>query len=220
MNAVIFDHDGVLVDSEPLHRVAWEATFGPMGVIVSAEDYAWSIGRRDLTFAQKLVEKLGLREPAAGIVEEKHRHLRRLLRTESSTFDGVPDLVRRLAEHHLLGIASSAMRAEVDITLPRFGMAGLFQAIVTSEDVNEHKPHPEPYLHCAAKLGVAPTDCVVFEDSVSGIQAARAAGMSVVAFASTFPAEQLADADAVLKRLDDVAGIAALVDSLARGTST
>lgn len=213
-NAVIFDNDGVLVDSEPLHRIAWERTFGPRGVVVPEEDYEWSIGRRDLLFAQRMVDKFGISETALAVRDEKHDHLRELLATESRTFEGVPELVRRLAGTYRLGIASSAMRAEIRIVLDCLRLGGLFDTIVTNEDVDRHKPDPLPYCLCAERLGVEPERCVVFEDSVTGVEAARAAGMRVIGFTSTFAREELSGADAVVGSLADTETLVELVGSL------
>ncbi len=185
-NAVIFDNDGVLVDSEPLHRIAWEQTFGPRGVVVSEEDYEWSIGRRDLFFAERMVDKFGMSETPLAVRDEKHDHLRELLVTESRAFEGGPQLVRRLGGMYTLGIASSAMRVEIRIVLDCLGLDGLFDVIVTNEAVDRHKPDPLPYSLCAGRMGVEPAHCVVFEDSVTGVASAKAAGMRVIAFTSTF----------------------------------
>jgi beta-phosphoglucomutase len=214
MNAVIFDNDGVLVDSEPLHRVAWEQTFGPRGVVVSEEDYAWSIGRRDLLFAERIIDKAAMDETAEGIRDEKHAHLRRLLATESRPFPGGPELVRALAKTYVLAVTSSAMRTEIGIVLDRLGLDDVFETFVTNEDVSRHKPDPEPYVLCAERLGVRPEHCVVFEDSVTGIEAAVAAGMHVIGFTSTFPREALSAADVVVDSLADTEALAALVASL------
>ena len=214
--AVIFDNDGVLVDSEPLHRVAWERTFGPRGVVVPGADYDWSIGRRDATFAGIIAERFGLPDTPESLVDEKRSHLVAMLEQESQTFDGLPELVRALAADRRIGVASSAMRPEVEIVLARFGLREFVDVTVTNEDVTRHKPDPEPYLLCAERLGVEPTGCTVVEDSVSGIEAARAAGMRVIAFTSTFPADRLAGADAVLESLADTGAVLELIRSLGR----
>jgi len=214
MKAAIFDHDGVLVDSEPLHRIAWKRTFGPRGIVVSKKDYAWSIGRRDLTFAGVIIKKFALEDSAEVLVAEKRSHLLRLLAAKGRMFDGLIEVVRRLAGTHALGIASSAMRPEIDISIERFGLQDLFAAIVSNEDVANHKPHPEPFLLCADRLGVTPQDCVVFEDSVTGIESAKAAGMNVIAFTSTFPAEDLVAADAVMKSFADTDAVLRLAESI------
>jgi beta-phosphoglucomutase len=212
--AVIFDCDGVLVDSEPLHRIAWERTYGRRGVVVPEVDYAWSIGRRDITFAEIIAKRFGLSDSGPDLVTEKRGHLIRMIAEESNTFSGLPELVARLALSRHLGIASSAMRREIGLATQRFGLERYFNVIVSNEDVTHHKPDPEPYLLCAERLGIPPDRCVVFEDSVSGIRSAKTAGMSVVAFTSTFPAEELAEADAVIDSLAETDKLVDLVQSL------
>ena len=215
--AVIFDNDGVLVDSEPIHRVAWEKVFGARGVVVSPADYAWSIGRRDVTFAEVIIKKFNLDDTPEDLRDEKLTHYLKMLAEKATAFEGIPELLRRLAETYRLGIATSAMREAVDIVLPRLGISGPFGAIVTNEDVTRHKPDPQPYLLCAEQLGVEPARCVALEDSVSGIESAGAAGMRVIALTSTFPADQLSGADAVIDSFADTEATVALIDSLGRG---
>jgi len=212
--AVIFDNDGVLVDSEPLHRIAWERVFRPRGAVVSEDDYAWSIGRRDLTFAGLIADRFRLRDSAEALRDEKRRHYLKLLREESRTFGGLPELVRALARTHRLGIASSAIREAIDTVIERFGLDGLFEAVVSQEEVADHKPHPQPYRLCAERLGVAPARCVAIEDSVSGVRSAKAAGMRAIGFTSTFPGDALREADAVIGSMSDGPAILDLVDSL------
>jgi len=216
MNAVLFDNDGVLVNSEPLHRVAWERVFGPRGVAVSDADYTWSIGRHDLTFAGVVIDRFGLPDTPEALRDEKRGHFLSMVAAESETFEGLPELMGRLAKTRRIGVASSAMLAAVNTVLERFGLAELVSAIVTNEDVCRHKPHPEPYLMCAERLGIEPQHCTAFEDSVAGIESAKAAGMHVIAFASTFPPDQLPGADAVIESMADTDAIVELVESLER----
>ncbi|MFW6107697.1 MAG: HAD family hydrolase [bacterium] len=212
--AAIFDVDGVLVDSEPLHRVAWEHVFGPRGVVVPQSDYAWSIGRRDVLLAGRVRDRFGLDDSAEALRDEKIDYYVELLARESETFEGVPELVRALAAGWRLGITSSAHGRAIDIVLDRFGLCPYFPVIVANEDVANHKPHPEPYLTCARLLGADPRACVAFEDSVSGIESAGAAGMRVIAVTTTFPAGELGGADAVLESLADTAEVVRLAKSL------
>ena len=214
--AVLFDHDGILVNSEPLHRLAWERTFQPLRVAVSDADYAWSVGRLDLIFAEAVIRKHALTATPQQLADEKRRHVTHLLAHESQTFQGIPQLVRRLAQTRPLGIVSSAMREEISITLRRFRLDRLFTVIVAADDVTRHKPDPEPYLLCATRLRVPPGNCVVLEDSPSGIEAARRAGMRVVAVTNTFSAEELPPADALLESLADTDAVIALIESFRR----
>ncbi len=212
--AAIFDVDGVLVDSEPLHREAWEHVFGRRDVVVADEDYAWSIGRRDVTFAGVVRDKFGLPDSAESLRDEKIDFYLKLLADRSETFDGIPELVRTLSADRRIGITSSAHLPAVEIVLRRFRLAPYFEAIVTNETVANHKPHPEPYQTCARALEVEPADCVAFEDSVTGVASARAAGMRVIALTTTFSAAELAEADAVVDSVADTAEIVRLAGDL------
>ena len=124
--AVIFDNDGVLVDSEPLHRVAWERTFGPRGVVVPGADYDWSIGRRDATFAGIIAERFGLPDTPESLVDEKRSHLVAMLEQESQTFDGLPELVRAIVEE--IGIerpgGAESLNAAVAGSIAMYTVAG------------------------------------------------------------------------------------------------
>mgnify|MGYP002636604771 CR=1 FL=1 len=112
-------------------------------------------------------------------------------------------------------IGSSTHRENIDTILDVLGFTGLFGGIVTSEDVSHGKPDPEVFLKAAVKTGCSPTDCVVFEDALAGIQAARAGGMKVVGVATTHPADDLLMTDRVVERLDEltVADLVALISS-------
>lgn len=214
-HAILFDHDGVLVDSEPLHRVAWEATFEPKGIAVSEEDYTWSVGRRDLLFAARVSEKYRVDLSPAEIVDEKRRHLQTLLATKALLLPGISDLVQRLGELYPLGVASSAVRHDIHITLTRFDLEKHFRVVIGAEDVTRHKPDPQPYLIAAERLGVEPGRCVVLEDSITGIQSAKAAGARVIGVAGTFPAERIRPfTDTIVTSLADTPRILALIESL------
>ncbi len=202
------------MDSEPLHREAWEHVFGRRGVVVADEDYTWSIGRRDVTFAGVVRDKFGLTDSAESLRDEKIDFYLELLADRSESFDGILELVQALSADWRIGITSSAHLRAVDIVLSRFRLAPYFDAIVTNETVANHKPHPEPYQVCARALEVDPADCVAFEDSVTGVASARAAGMRVIALTTTFSADELCEADAVIDSVADTDEIVRLAEDL------
>lgn len=212
--AVMFDYDGVLVNSEPIHRMAWAQIFRARGVCVSEADFAWSVGRRDITFAERIVTKFRLSEEPETIRNEKRAVYLRMLQTKVRAFEGIPELLRHLGSSRPLGLVTSSMLGEVEVGLDNLGLREHFDTLVTSEDVQQHKPHPEPYLLCAQRLCVAPADCVAFEDSPSGIRAAKAAGMRVVALTTTFARAELAEADEIIEGVADTAAVVALLESL------
>lgn len=211
--AVIFDHDGILVDSEPLHKLAWKRTFAPKGVEVTEAELNANIGRTDKIFTELIIEKHRLALSVADILSEKCRHMRELMRNESKTFDGVSELLEQLVERGMrLGIASSAKRDEIQVTLDRFGFERYFSAIVSFEDVQDHKPDPEPYSLCCQRLGFSPAEAVALEDSPSGITSARRAGVYTIGVATSLPIETVSAADVTINDFTDTARVIGLIE--------
>jgi HAD superfamily hydrolase (TIGR01509 family) len=209
MRAAIFDFDGVIANSEPLHFAALRDTLREDGVSITEEEYY----RRYLAYDDRGALRLALE--AHGIAFDADR-IDRLAQRKAVVFEqalarvpffpGVPELVRHLAEEVPLAIASGARREEIQAILDAGGLAASFRAIVGAEDVTFGKPDPEPYLTAAARLlpyspGLRPDECVAFEDSVPGILAARNAGMKVVAVTNSYPADKLASAHRVVGSL-------------------
>jgi len=202
--AVVFDLDGVLVDSEGLHVEAWKAVFGRLGVEVTDEEYAHGVGMADVDWLRWLFERRGLpSEGIAGCQRAKRRAFQAILSGNVRPFPGVVELVGVLRGEFALGVASNSSRESVATVLRRLGVEESFGAVVGAEDVRRHKPHPEVYLRAAALLGVAPGACAVVEDSPLGIRAAKAAGMRCIGITNSLPAERLAEADLVVATLAD-----------------
>jgi beta-phosphoglucomutase len=220
MRAAIFDFDGVLVNSEPLHFSALRSALAETGIGITRDEYDQLYlayddrGAIRLAFEHhgRAIELDRLHEVAlrkAEIFEE-------LLPTVP-LFPGAAALVRTLAREVPLAIASGARREEIEAILEGGGLRDAFQAIVGADDVTRGKPDPEPYLRAAARLlsrvpDLKPEECVAFEDSMPGIAAARSAGMRVVAVTNSYPAEKLRAAHRVVTSLEEVdrAGLTAL----------
>jgi beta-phosphoglucomutase-like phosphatase (HAD superfamily) len=138
------------------------------------------------------------------LVAAKGRLFGRHLSSADILFPGARLSIERLAAHFTVGIASGALHHEIVAILRAAGIFDLFQTIVAADDVSATKPAPEPYLTAAARLGVAPESCVAVEDSVPGLQSARAAGMRTIGVTTTSPAHALTDADRVVAGLHEV----------------
>ncbi len=200
---VIFDLDGVLVDSEALHVEAWRALFARLGIEVSDEEYAQGVGMADVDWLRWLVARRGLQADIASWREEKRALFQRILAADTRPFPGVAELVRRLRPDFRLAVASNSWRQNIETVLERLGLRDSFDALVGADDVTRHKPHPEAYQVAAARLGLPPAACVVIEDSPLGIQAAKAAGMRCIGITNSLPAERLGGADLVVGTLED-----------------
>ena len=201
--AVIFDLDGVLVDSEPLHVQAWRVLFEREGISVSDEEFAMGIGMADTEWISLILARRGRQADPQWWREAKSEVFRDILARGLRPFPGAVDLVERLAGEFKLGVASNSLRETIETALRVLGIRERFAAVVGADDLENYKPHPEAYLKAAAALGVPPTRCTVIEDSPLGIQAAKAAGMRCAAITTTLPAEKLGGADLIVASLEE-----------------
>lgn len=210
MRAVLFDFDGVLVNSEPLHFGALRDTLAREGIAIDEAEYLSTYLAYDDRGAIRLaLEHHGVSHDRArveAIALRKAADFAALLPTVPF-FPGAKELVRALAEEVPVAIASGALHAEIDAILRAGGIRDAFSAIVGADDVTRGKPHPEPYLTAMAAVrnhqdNLTPADCLVFEDAMPGIAAARAAGMVVVAVTNSYPAERLRAAQRIVATLE------------------
>ncbi len=197
--AILFDMDGVVLNSPPLHLLTWQQTLAPLGLRVTAEDLYPLEGMPTERTAQRLTERL-LGQPCSD--EQAHD----LAQTKRALFREMfnPILVPWIAPllHDLrgrgyrLGLVTGSARSVVDESLVPTGLAELFAAIVTGDEVSKGKPHPEPYRTAAERLGIPPSECLAVENAPLGIRSAKAAGMGCVGLETTLPAKQLSAAAA------------------------
>ncbi len=199
IRAIICDGDGVLFDSEKVHVRAWEQVFEKIGIELSPRDYEVGIGNADREFLEILVErgKIPVRYSIEEILKEKFNILMSLSQ-EVKLFPGVRETLHTLAREYTLALASNSRREFILKIVEEFSLRGYFEKIITKENVRQPKPSPEIYLLAARELGVNPAECVVIEDSVVGIEAAKKAGAVCFAVTHTLPASFLGKADAIL----------------------
>ena len=178
--AIIFDHDGTLVDSEPVHHAMWRNTLANYGVELSRRTYQTDLsGRPTIDSARRLVQKHQLSiEPEVLCQQKLDAIAAHLSHTPFPLIDGVLPMLTWLGQKPIpLAVASGASAHEVNHSLNAHGITGFFKAVATRNDVRHNKPAPDVYLHAAAQLGVAPEHCLAIEDSDSGQSAAVAANM-------------------------------------------
>jgi HAD superfamily hydrolase (TIGR01509 family) len=201
IEAVIFDLDGVIVDSEHVWDAAREALARERGGHWHERAQRDMMGMSSPEWSRYMHEVIGLRESPEEISAEVVRRLESIYREELPLIDGAPEAVARLAERWPLGIASSSNRPIIDLVLELSGLGHYFRASVSSEEVARGKPFPDVYLEAARLLGADPIRTAAIEDSHNGILSAKAAGMRVVAIPNRrYPPgeEALAAADVVL----------------------
>ena len=181
IEAVVFDMDGVLVDSEQVWDEIREAFVRERGGRWHERAQADMMGMSSAEWSRYMHEELGLAESPETVNDEVVRRMLLRYRDELPLLDGAVDAVERLAARYPLALASSSNRPLIDAVLDAAGLAGRFVATVSSEEVPRGKPAPDVFLEAARRLGVAADRCAAIEDSGNGLRAAHAAGMRVVA---------------------------------------
>jgi HAD superfamily hydrolase (TIGR01509 family) len=215
IEAVVFDLDGVLLDTEEIWDEARRQIADERGGRWREDAQQAMMGMSSPEWSRYMHEEVGVPDPPEQIAAEVVRRLEELYRKRLPLIPGALDAVRRLAAHWALAIASSSNRPLIDLFLELTGTAGLFRATVSSEEVDRGKPAPDVYLEAARRLEVDPTRCAAIEDSENGIRSGAAAEMKVIAIPNPmFPPgdEALALAAVVVASLDELQP--ALVESL------
>jgi HAD superfamily hydrolase (TIGR01509 family) len=208
VRAVVFDLDGVLVDTEHLWDEVREQLARDWGGAYTAESQRAMMGMSSTEWSRYLHETVGLPGPPEAINEEVVRRMLARYASDLPVIPGAVEAVRRLAATgRRLAVASSSNRPLIDAVLDRLGVADAFAATVSSEEVERGKPSPDVYLEAARRLDVDPAACAAVEDSSNGLRAASAAGMRVVAYPNRrFPPadDALALAARVIGALDEL----------------
>jgi HAD superfamily hydrolase (TIGR01509 family) len=187
LEAVLFDMDGVLVNSEPLHRKAFHQVFEDLTIHVPTEVYYSFSGASTQHIADKLVEQYDLKVSPQYIIDKKRAYFKDLFFNDLS-FDLLPG-VRELLDHYRTNgikmvVASSASQVTIQMVFERFGIASYFLGRVSGADLKASKPHPEIFQKAAALTDTPPTKCMVIEDATNGIMAAHRAGIFCAAYKS------------------------------------
>lgn len=201
---VIFDMDGVLVDTGWAHRQAWFDVAAVEGLPMSDEFFRSTFGMQNAAILPMLRPGIS-QDDVKRLSVWKERRYREVAKARPDLAPGAKALLEDLKRHGFrLAIGSSAPPENLDVFWDAHSLADYFDARVTSEQVTESKPSPQTFLRAAEKLGLAPARCAVVEDAVQGVQAGRAGGMRVVAVTTTHGRDELADADYVVGGLADL----------------
>jgi HAD superfamily hydrolase (TIGR01509 family) len=207
IEAVVFDLDGVLIESEEIWDTVRERYVREHGGRYDDEIQRAMMGMSSTEWSRYLHETAGITAPPETINAEVVQLMLAAYREHLPLTEGAVGAVRRLAARFPLAVASSSNRPLIDAVLEIAGLQDCFSATVSSEEVARGKPAPDVYLEAARRLGVAPERCAAIEDSHSGIRSAHAAGMRVIAIPNaSYPpdAEALAQADVVIRSLDEL----------------
>jgi beta-phosphoglucomutase len=203
--AVIFDMDGVLVDSYRAHYESWLRMYRELGLDYTEEAFAADFGRTSREIIRRTFGDDISDTRIRGLDERKESFYRDIIRADFPAMKGAVELVDSLrADKFLLAIGSSGPAQNIALSLEKLGRADSFSAVVTGSDVARGKPDPQVFQLAAARLGVPGARCVVVEDAPHGVEAARRAGMKCVALTGTATRDQLSGADLVVDHLREL----------------
>jgi beta-phosphoglucomutase len=217
LQAVIFDFDGVITDSEILHYRAFNKVLAGYGVEITMKDYYKTyLGLTDADCFKQLIREGLLKGRAAEqelekLLEGKKEIFEELARTKGKIIEGVDDFLRMLGQNDIpMAICSGALLTEIELILEEARLRDFFEVIVSAEDVRAGKPSPEGFLLTLQKLNdcrgsaTKESECVVIEDSHWGLEAAKAAGMHSIAVTNSYDADQLSLAERIVNRLSEL----------------
>jgi len=193
---LIFDMDGVLVDSEPQHKTAKELAFAEIGIVLPESVYDNYKGRPDATMLPEILRARGFPTERIQELLRRKRQLYEEIEHDLQAVDGAVDFVRWAASRYKIALATSATARNREATLRLLGIGDLFHAVVDASGHQRPKPDPEVFLIALEKLQLKAADCWIIEDSVNGLRAAKAAGCFSAAITTTFDKNTLASAGA------------------------
>ncbi len=205
--AVIFDMDGVIIDSEPFHDLVNRELFRRLGIVVADIDYRAYIGTSHTHMWSDLKGRHGLPHSVADLVEMQVKGNEAYLVAHAfEPIAGIVPLLSTLRGKGIpLGLASSSSMATIELVLQKLKLAAYFTEIISGEAFVRGKPEPDIFLHAAKRLGVDPSFCLVVEDSYNGVRAAKAAGMTCIGFQNPSTGqEDLTAADVIVQGLTDL----------------
>jgi beta-phosphoglucomutase len=227
LQAIVFDFDGVIADSEPLHLRAFQQALADEGIeLAPAEYYGRYLGYDDVGLVEALARDRGIAmndRHRSALVARKGVKLQEMLQADSVLFPGATEFIRNAAAAVPIAIASGALRHEIDEIIEAAGVADLFSAIVASGDTPHSKPSPAPYMLAFERLCAAvgndldPQRCVAVEDSRWGLESARGAGLRCVGVTNSYPASELGGAELVVDGLNTLT--LPMLERLVAGTS-
>jgi beta-phosphoglucomutase family hydrolase len=203
--AVIFDMDGVIVDNMPYHKKAWAEFFERHNPPMILEDFIQHMGKSNEDLLTVLFGKKITEDEILSLGEEKEALYREIYAPEVKPLQGFVDFLRSLKNNHVkTAIATAAPKVNLDFLLEHIDVRDDFDVLIDDSEVNKGKPDPEIYLKAAQRLDYPPELCLVFEDSLAGIQAAINAGMKVIGVATTNPPEKIQRAELVIKDFTEI----------------
>lgn len=214
IKAIIFDFDGIITDSEPVHLKMFQQVLSELNITITKQEYYETyLGMDDKGCFSTVLHAHGIEatpDIIHSLIEKKTKYLMDYIKNSVFIYPGVVDFVNQAKDKFSLSIASGALRHEIEFILHKAGIHSVFDFIVSAEDVMYGKPDPECFNKALDRFNkysdqrITPAECVVIEDSIAGIEGAIAAGMKCIAVTNTYSSDRLTMADVIVKSLSEV----------------
>lgn len=206
IRAVIFDMNGVIIDDEEYHQIAWRELCTTYGWTLTENDFQKEVfGRPEKDTISFLLRHEATEEEVERYSSERVKIAMELFKPQIKLTTGLFNFLEELKTHNIpMGIGTSSRRVYMNFIMDTLQIRSYFKIILTAQDIIHGKPDPEMYLKVAHGLDVLPNQCIVFEDSVTGIEAAKSAGMKAVALTTTNSAERLVAADKIIHSFNEI----------------
>lgn len=215
IRSIIFDFDGVIVDTEPIHLRAFKEILRDKEIYMEdSEYYSKYLAYDDLTFFTKSLQDYGKytnEKHVKELVKEKSELIKSFFQEDLKLFPGIEEFIGNVSGNYILAIGSGALRSEIEEILDKFNLRHFFSSIISADEVEKCKPDPEVYLKVLQTIrreakngkGLQANQCIVIEDSVYGISAAKEAGMKCIAVTNSYGADKLSGADKIVETFSD-----------------
>lgn len=205
IKAVLFDMNGIIINDEHIHELAFKQTLRPYDILITHQDYILCcVGKTDRAGYELISTQFSKKLPIDKLLEDKANLYLKLFPEHKKTYPNVIELIHSLAKNFILGLTSSSSRQEVDLIITEFQIKDKFFTTISGNDVLNGKPNPEPYIKTSDKIGVPTNECLVIEDSRSGVESAKSAGCFCIGVTTTHSKEDLKDADAIVDNFAEI----------------
>ena len=203
-SAVIFDMDGVILDTEPLYTRAEIRLFGEYGVTIPEEDWSLFRGCAEQDFFNLSMKRYKITEDKNVFMEKGRAYVRDEFKTSLAFMPGFHSLHKMVKQHYHIGLVTASPKHNLDWLRTLIELDDLFEHIISGDDTDKNKPHPEPYLAMMTLLGVEPENTVIIEDSLHGVRSGLASGAFVIAKTGSVPDSQLTIAHRIISHLNEI----------------